>query len=162
MVFTGPVCSRKALLLHQVNPLLCTIESTFLCPWSPWFFFSHPLSSWSNIYGRIPLILLLGDFISQNWCCCSTVLLFSRSVMSDSLHLHELQHTRPPCPSLSPELAQTHVHWVSDALQPSHPLLPPSPPALSLSQHQGLFQWVSFWHQVVKGLEFQLQHLSFQ
>ena len=43
-----------------------------------------------------------------------------------------------------PELAQTHVHWVDDAIQPSHPLLPPSPPALSLSQHQGLFQWPSY------------------
>ena len=41
-----------------------------------------------------------------------------------------------------PEFAQTHVHWVSEAIQPSHPLLPPSPPPLNLSQHQGLFQWV--------------------
>ena len=48
------------------------------------------------------------------------------------------------------ELAQTHVHWVSDAIQPSHPLSPPSPLALSLSQHQGLFQWVSSLHQVPK------------
>ena len=42
-----------------------------------------------------------------------------------------------------PEFTQTHVHWVIDAIQPSHPLLPPSPPAFNLSQHQGLFQWVS-------------------
>ena len=47
-----------------------------------------------------------------------------------------------------PELAQTHVHWVSDAIQPSHPLSSPSPPALNLSQHQGLFKWVSPSHQV--------------
>ena len=60
------------------------------------------------------------------------------------------------------ELAQTHVHWVSDAIQPSHPLLSPSPPALNLSQHQDLFQWVSSLHQVAKVLEFQLQHQSFQ
>ena len=46
-----------------------------------------------------------------------------------------------------PELAQTHVHWVGDALQPSHPLLSPSPPAFNLSQHQGLFQWLSSSHQ---------------
>ena len=45
-----------------------------------------------------------------------------------------------------PEFAQTHVHWVNDAIQPSHPLLSPSPPSLSLSQHQGLFQWVSSSH----------------
>ena len=60
------------------------------------------------------------------------------------------------------ELTQTHVHWVSDAIQPSHPLSSPSPPALNLSQHQGLFKWVSSSHQVAKVLEFQLQHQSFQ
>ena len=56
----------------------------------------------------------------------------------------------------------THVHRVGDATQPSHPLSSPSPPALDLSQHQGLFQWVSSSHQVAKVLEFQLQHQSFQ
>ena len=49
-----------------------------------------------------------------------------------------------------PELAQTHVHWVSDAIQPSHPLSSPSPPSFNLSQHQGLFKWVSSLHQVPK------------
>ena len=61
-----------------------------------------------------------------------------------------------------PELAQSHVHRISDVIQPSHPLLSPSPPAFSLFQHQGLFQWVSSLHQVAKVLEFQLQHQSFQ
>ena len=61
-----------------------------------------------------------------------------------------------------PEFTQTHVHWVSDAIQPSHPLPSPSPPAFNLSQHQGLFQWVSSSHQVAKVLEFKLQHQSFQ
>ena len=56
-----------------------------------------------------------------------------------------------------PQFTQTHAHWVSDAIQPSHPLSPPSPPAFNLSRHQGLFQWVSSLHQVVKVLEFQLQ-----
>ena len=60
------------------------------------------------------------------------------------------------------DLAQTHVHCVSDAIQPSHPLSSPSPPVFSLSQHQGLFQWVSSLHQVARVLEFQLQHQSFQ
>ena len=60
------------------------------------------------------------------------------------------------------ELTQTHVHWVGDAIQPSHPLSSPSPPAFNLSQHQGLFKWVSSSHQVAKVLEFQLQHQSFQ
>ena len=58
--------------------------------------------------------------------------------------------------------AQTLVHWVSDAIQSSHPLLPPSPFAFNLSQHQGLIHWVSFSHQVAKVLELQLQHQSFQ
>ena len=53
-----------------------------------------------------------------------------------------------------PEFVQTHAHWVSDAIQPSHPLSSLSPPAFNLSQHQGLFQWVSSSHQVVKVLEF--------
>ena len=61
-----------------------------------------------------------------------------------------------------PELTQTHVHWVGDAIQPSHPLPSPAPPAFNLFQHQGLFQWVSSLHQVAKVLEFQLQHQSFQ
>ena len=56
-----------------------------------------------------------------------------------------------------PELAQTPVHWVGDAIQPSHPLSSPSPPAFNLSQHQDLFQWVSSSHHVAKVLEFQLQ-----
>ena len=60
------------------------------------------------------------------------------------------------------EFTQTHVHWVSDATQPSHPLSSPSLPALNLSQHQGLFKWVSSSHQVAKVSGFQLQHQSFQ
>ena len=57
-----------------------------------------------------------------------------------------------------PEFTQTHVHWGGDAIQPFHHLLSPSPPALNLSQHQGLFKWVSSLHEVAKVLEFQLQH----
>ena len=60
------------------------------------------------------------------------------------------------------KLVQTPVYRVSDAIQTSHPLSFPSPPAFSLSQHQGLFQWVSSFYQVAKVLEFQLQHQSFQ
>ena len=70
------------------------------------------------------------------FCCC-------RSVVTDSLGPHGLQHARIPCPSLSPGVrhAQTHVHWVNDAIQPSHPLSPASLPAFNPSQHHGLFQW---------------------
>ena len=79
------------------------------------------------------------------------LLLFSRSVVSNSVQPHRLQHTpidcsRPGFPvlhRLPGEAAQTHVHRVGDAVQPSHPLSSPFPPALNLSQHQGLFQWLS-------------------
>ena len=81
---------------------------------------------------------------------------FSRSVMSDCLRPHGLQHSRLPRACSTSCLSSQWCH------QPSHPLLPPSPAALSLSQHQGLFQWVGSWHQVVKILELQLQHQSFQ
>ena len=60
------------------------------------------------------------------------------------------------------KLTQTHDHWVSNAIQPSHTLPSPSRPAFNLSQYQGLFQWVRSLHQVAKVLEFQLQHQSFQ
>ena len=61
-----------------------------------------------------------------------------------------------------PESTQTHVHRVGDAIQPSHPLSSPSSPALNLSQHQGLFKWVSSSYYVARVLEVQLQHQSFQ
>ena len=61
-----------------------------------------------------------------------------------------------------PEFTETQVHWVSDAIQPPHPLSSPSPPALNPSQHQSLFQWVNSSHEVAKVLEFQLQHHSLQ
>ena len=89
---------------------------------------------------------------------------------------HQLSSVTQSCPTLCdpkdwntpglpvhhqlPEFTQTHVHWVSDATQPSHPLSSPSLPAVNLSQHQVLFKWVSSSHQVAKVLEFQLQHQS--
>ena len=95
-----------------------------------------------------------------------------------SLGWHQCSSVAHPCPTLcnpmdrrTPgfpvhqqllELAQTHVHGVGDAIQPSHPLLSPSPAAFNLSQHQSLFQQVSSLYQVAKVLEFQLQHQSFQ
>ena len=95
-------------------------------------------------------------------CVLMSVSQFSRSVVSDSLQPHEPQHARPPCPSPIPGVYQTHFHWVGDAIQPSHLQSSPSPPALNLSQHQGLFKWVSSSHHVAKILEFQLLHQSFQ
>ena len=87
---------------------------------------------------------------------------FSRSVVSDSLQPHGLQHVRLPCPSPTPGAYSNSC----PSSQWCHPTISssaiPSPPALNLSQHQGLFQWVTSSNQVTKVLEFQLQHQSFQ
>ena len=77
-------------------------------------------------------------------------------------HCDPMDYSTPGLPvhHQLPELTQTHVHWVGDTIQLSHPLSSPSPPAFNLSQHQRLFQWVSSSHQVAKVLEFQLQPSS--
>ena len=85
----------------------------------------------------------LGD-----WTTSISSVPFSHSVVFNSLQPHGLQHTRLPCPSLSPGVCSNLYPWVGDAIQPSHPLSSPSLPALNLPQHQGLFQWVSSSHQV--------------
>ena len=93
----------------------------------------------------------------NEWMCCS--------VTQSCLTLCDpMDCSTPGFPVLHSllEFAQTHVHLVGDAIQPSHPLLPPSPPAFNLSQLQGLFQWVSFSHQVAKVLELRFQHQFFQ
>ena len=93
----------------------------------------------------------------ENICCCS--------VSKSCLTLHNpLDSSRSGFTVLYYHLqfAQTNVHWVGDAIQPSHPLLPSSPSAFSLSQPQGLFQWVGSSHQVVKVLELRLQRWFFQ
>ena len=86
----------------------------------------------------------------------------SVSVVSYSSQPSEPQQPGLPVHHQLPESTQTYLHWVSDAIQPSHPLSSPSPPAFNLSQYQGFFQWVSSSHQVAKLLEFRLQHQSFQ
>ena len=94
-------------------------------------------------------------------CVCVYSVQFSLSVRSFCDPLDYSKQGLPVHRQL-PECTQTHVHWVGDTIQPSHPLSSPSPPALNLSQHQGLFKSVSSLHQVTKVLEFQLQHQSFQ
>ena len=90
-------------------------------------------------------------------CCCSVVKLYV--TLCDPMDCSSPDF--PPLHYLS-EFPQTDVHRIGDAIQPSHPLSSPSPPAFNLSQHQGLFKCVSCLHQVAKVLEFQLQHQSFQ
>ena len=99
----------------------------------------------------VQLICWLIDFKINSikkmlYCCCCSV------TNSCPTLCNPVDCSTPGFPVLLclPEFAQTHVHWVNDAIQPSHPLSPPSPPALNLSQHQGLFQWVGSSHKVVK------------
>ena len=94
----------------------------------------------------------------EGCCCCCSVAQLCLTLC------HPMDCSTPGVPVHHhlPEFAQTYVHWVSDAIQPSHPLLSPSPPDLNLSQHQGLFQWVSSSHQVTKVLALQPQHQSLQ
>ena len=89
---------------------------------------------------------------------------FSSVAKSCSTLCNPMNHSTPGLPvhHQLPEFTQTHDHQVSDAIQPSHRLLSPSPPAPNPSQHQSLFQWVNSSHEVAKVLEFQLQHHSFQ
>ena len=101
----------------------------------------------------------LMDSDNPEFECWLLPLQFSRLVVSDSLRPHGLQHF--PVHHQLPELAQTHVHQVGVAIQPSHPLSSPSV-AFNLAQHQCLVQCVRSSHQVAKVLVFQLQHQSFQ
>ena len=121
---------------HRENRFFMTNERYLV-----WFFKSPPVPS----------------TVDSRW-----LLLFSRSVVSNSLPPHGLQHIRLPCPSLSPRVCPTCVHWFGNAIQPSHSVSPSSPPALSLSQHWGPFKWVCSSYQVAKVLELELQHQSFQ
>ena len=93
---------------------------------------------------------IMYQFSSVAQSCLTLCDLMNRSTPGLPVH-HQL-----------PEFTQTHVHWVGDAIQPSHPLSSPYPPAPNPSQHQSLFQWVNSSHEVAKVLEFQLQHHSFQ
>ena len=123
----------------------------------------HSQNSAPGIYGPFFKILELGwvNLCPRRGRKITEEVQCSHSVMSDSLQPHGLQHASLPCPSPSPG-----VYWNSCPsswwCHPSYPLWSPSPPAFNLSQHQGLFKWVSSSHQVDKIWEFQLQHQSFQ
>ena len=150
--------------------ILCTLLTSALLLDQAWFLYwkSCPLSS--SAHPHIVFFRLFPTQVDLPFCCF--LLLFCFSPFS------QFSSVAQSCPTLCnpmdcsmpglpvhhqlPEFTQTHVHRVSDAIQPSHPLSSPSPPALNPSQHQGLFTWVSSSHQVTKVLEFQLQHQSFK
>ena len=111
---------------------------------------------------RMSMKVFYKGFKQTSICTMGYSVQFSHSVVSDSLWPYGLQHVRPPCPSPTPGVYSNSCplsQWCHPTVSSS---VIPSPPALNLSQHQDLFQWVSSSHQVVKVLEFQLQHQSFQ
>ena len=126
-----------------------------------------------TVMNQNPLALILSIIEGSSTSAPSGCLLYVLIKESSLLHqLSQFSSVTHSCLTLCnpmdhstpglPEITQTHVHWVGDVIQPSHPLLSPSPPAFNLSQHQSLFQWVTSSHQVAKVLEFQLQYQSFQ
>ena len=132
------------------------------------FFCSYSLSnSLDQSYITHLILLLSQSLIISTWInpvveVFIVLVQFSCSVMSDSLWPDGLQHTRLPCPSPAPRAYSNSCPsswWCHSVLSSS---VIPSPTTFSLSQHQGVFQWVSSSHQVAKVLEFQLQHQSFQ
>ena len=123
---------------------------------------SCPLSQWCYLTIASSAALFCFCLRKSNKVTLSSVQ-FSSFAQSCLTLCDPMNHSTPGLPVHHQllESTQTHAHRVSDAIQPSHPLSSPSP-ALNLSQHQGLFQWVSSSHQVAKVLEFQLQHQPFQ
>ena len=125
---------------------------------NPWLMMrpQEILVGWINIWTKIvwmkKLVKLFDDFFPLFCCCCLSAIKACLTLCDP------VDCSTPGSPALHYilELAQMHVHWVSDAIQPSHPLSAPSPFAFNLAQHQGLFQWVSSSHQVAKVLELQL------
>ena len=133
------------------------LKSIFQIKWNSDFknaTHTHTHTSWKPETGSIYLFIWEIQF---NYCYCSVTQ--SYLILCDPMNC-----STPSFPVLHylPEFAQTHVCWVSDVIQSFHPLLPTSPPAFNLAQHQGLFQWVCSSHQVASVLELQLQHQSFQ
>ena len=159
--------------LHELCPIPC---DSMDC--SPPGSSVHGNSAGKNT-GVSCLALPLGDLpnpVIKPKCCvsCFAGRFFTHWATCEALQFNSVQFSSVTqwCPTLSdtmncstsglpvhhqlPQFTQTHVHRVGDAIQPSHPLMSPSPPALNLSQHQGLFQWVNSLHAVAKVLEFQL------
>ena len=162
-----------SVLVISVSPLIKCLFISFsdLNNWVVFFLsFMSSIYIYIYIYISIELCLYTHPYINMCVYVCvfydyfNPTYTFSSVTQSCPTLCDPMNHSTPGLPAHHqlPEFTQTHVHWVGDAIQPSHPLLSPSPPDLNFSHHQGLFQWVSSSHEVAKLLEFQLQHQSFQ
>ena len=134
-------------------------------PYEPVHKPSHPVCNGLPLLIRAPhsfsplRLFSLGNHKSALYTCESGIL-FSSAQFLSHVWLFASPGTTPRQTSPTPGACSNSCHWLHVATQPSHPLLPSSPPAFSLTQHQGLFQWISSSHQVAKVLE--LQHQSIQ
>ena len=139
-----------------INSVYCTFSSVFF-HLNSWLLF-HPLSVIFSHQSSTPLAVI---FLECKSDLTISSVPFNSVTQSCPTLCNSMDCSTPgfPVPHYLLELAQTHVHWISGAIQPSHPLLPPSP-AFSLSQLQAVFQWVGCSHQVAKEVE--LQRQSFQ
>ena len=161
---------------HMVMIFISSVQSLsrvrlFETPWTIACQASLPITNSQ----RLKLMSIASVILSNHLILCHPLLLPS---IFPNIRVYQFSSVTQPCLTLCnpmdrstsglpvnhqlPGFTQTHVHWVGDAIQPSHPLSSPFPPTFNLSQHQGLFKWVSSLHQVAKALEFQLQHQSFQ
>ena len=124
---------------------------------------SETIKDFFHFVKSISWASILKFYSIKIWCIWKLSVQFSSIAQSCLIICNLLDCSMPgfPVHHQLPELTQTHVHWVSNAIQPSHALSSPSI-ALSISQYQGLFQWVSSSYQVATALEVQLQHQSFQ
>ena len=139
----------------QIWTIISVFSSLSIPPSSPHWYTKYTYREWDIALSMYLLVFL---FL---WKIPTTINSVAQScpTLCDPMNLST---PGPPVHQQLLELTQTHVHRVADAIQPSHPLSSPSPPALIPSQHQGLFQWVNSSCEVAKVLVFQLQHQSFQ
>ena len=134
--------------------------------WADIFGHNYNTQQWYiSMYNFICIILLYIEYINKSiYLKYFISFQFSSVALSCPTFCDTMDCSTPGLPvhHQLPEFTQPHVHHVSDAIRPSHPLSSPSPSAFNFSQHQGLFKWVGSLHQVAKVLELQFQHQSFQ
>ena len=168
-IFSG-ICASNALTILRFSEVAPYKLTCFLPIGTLWINISsvllshlqflHPYSIFINIG---PGFQLSATFIIKKIFAPCMLFQFSSVVQLCPTLCKPMDCSKPGLPVHHQllEFTQTHVHWISDAIQPSHPLSTPSLPTFNLSQHQGLFQCIGSSHQVVKVSEFQLQHQSF-
>ena len=149
--------------MKNCSPLLLMYQGWFLLLCPLFALYVWVILHWIQYIVTIAISTWIESFFTFYCSLCSKVY-FSSVAQSCPTLCNPMDGRMPGLPVHHQllEFTQTHVHCVGDAIRPSHPLSSPSPPAPNPSQHQGLFQWVSFSHQVTKVLEFQLQHQFFQ